>query len=164
MIRFSLNTFGVEKLDFALAGLTAQIGDWREVWPKVSDKLAEIEHQLFESAGAAGEHGRWPDLKPSYARAKERKWGQAAPLQASGRLRTTLAGQSSEGINRHEPLLLRWGTEVPYAVFHQAGTRKMPARRLLDFTEEDRQEFGKTLQREAMNLSQRLGFALSEGI
>jgi len=161
MLRFSFNVVNADKLEIAFRGLTDQIQDWREVWPRVSGKLTEIEEQLFNSAGATGEHGRWADLKPSYARAKERKWGQAPPLQASGHLRNALGGQSSEGIDMRQPLLLRWGTEVPYAVFHQTGTRKMPARPIFDLTVEDREVMRATIEREAARFSGRLGFAVA---
>jgi len=55
-------------------------------------------------------------------------------------------------------LHMRWGTSVPYAMWQQTGTRKMPARRLMDFTEEDRVVIQKQIQREAINFSRRLGF------
>ncbi len=161
MLRFSLNLKNAERLDSALAGVMGQIKDWRGAWPTVSDKLTEIEAQLFDFAGATGGHVKWADLKPTYARAKQRKWGQAPILQASGRLRDSLAGQSSERIDTHEPLLLRWGTEVPYAVFHQTGTRKMVARQILDFTSENRMAMQSTLDVESQKFARRLGFDLT---
>lgn len=161
MIRFTLNVNNAEKLDSALTGLRDQIKDWRGAWPKVSEKLTEIEVQLFDFVGATGGHGKWADLKPAYARAKQTKRGLAPILQASGRLQDSLTGKSSDRIDAHEPLVLRWGTEVPYAVFHQAGTRKMVARQIFDFTRENRMAMQSTLHVESQRFVRRLGFDLT---
>ncbi len=161
MLNFSLNVVNADKLLFAITAWRDAIQDWRGAWPKVSDKLTGIEVQLFDSMGATGGHAKWADLKPAYARAKQRKWSQAPILQASGRLRDSLAGQSSERIDTHEALLLRWGTKVPYAVFHQTGTRKMVARQVFDFTTENRMAMQSTLHVESQKVARRLGFDLT---
>ena len=58
---------------------------------------------------------------------------------------------------------MKFGTSVPYAIFHQTGTRKMPARPIFDPRQQDRVEFQNALREEALEFVQALGFAIALG-
>ncbi len=173
MLRFTLEVVNAKKLDLAFTGLMAQIRDWRSVWPHVIDRLVKIEEKQFATTGALGEHGEWKPLAvegapgPSgpYKTTYKKKSGKPI-LQDSERLRDSLTGKTSDTVDELEPLKMRFGSRVPYAIYHQKGTYqdgkpKMFARRIFDFTEVDRLVTQKTIQRLALDFSRRLGFAVA---
>jgi len=158
MLRFTISVKNAKSIDLAFGGLVAKIRDWRGLWPAVINQLSKAEERAFSTQGALTEHGEWQKLSPDYEKAKRKKYGDQMIETASSRLRDSLTGMTGETIEVLEPLHMRWGTSVPYAMWQQTGTRKMPARRLMDFTEEDRVVIQKQIQREAINFSRRLGF------
>lgn len=162
MLRFTLNVVNAKKLDLAFSGLIANIRDWRTLWPQVINQIVKIEEKQFSTMGALGEHGEWAPLTPDYAAAKARQYGGKPILQASERLRDSLVGHTGDTIEELGPLKMRFGSSVEYALYHQTGTRRgLPARRIFDFTGEDRGIVQKQIQREAINFSRRLGFAIA---
>ncbi len=74
--------------------------------------------------------GKYEDLSPKYKIQKVRKWGFVYPiLKASGRLLGSITTPGAESINlviNKRTLLL--GSTVPYGIYHQLGTKNMPAR------------------------------------
>ncbi len=162
MLRFTLNVVNAKKVDLAFTGLAAQIKDWHALWPKVINQIVKIEEKQFATMGALGGHGDWAPLAPDYAATKAKQYGEKRILQASERLRDSLVGHTGDTIEELEPLKMRFGSSVEYALYHQTGTwRGLPARRIFDFTEEDRAIIQKQIQREALNFSHRLGFAIA---
>ena len=78
------------------------------------------EAQVWETEGAPfGTH--WPA-------AAESTRSDGALLVATGRLRASLV--EPDAGNLESATELRLGTDVPYAHFHQYGTRNMPARQI----------------------------------
>jgi phage gpG-like protein len=189
MLRFTFNVVNADELDVAIGGLAAQVKDWTNVWPKVAMQITKIEDQKFATEGALGAHGEWAALEPGYEKRKKKKWGGKPIEQASERLRRSLVEGSAETIEDFQPLRMRFGTSVPYALYQQTGFRTrlgtgktrgsglgirgsrgsrfpkpeprafVPARRLVDFTEEDKSMIRSTIQREALETARRLGFA-----
>jgi hypothetical protein len=185
MLRFTFNVVNADKLDLAFGGLASQIRDWTNVWPKVAMQISKIEDRKFATEGALGAHGEWARLDPDYEKAKKKKWGEKPIEQASEKLRNAVLGLGPGHIERFEPLRMEFGVDssvVPYALYQQTGFRTrlgtgkrvgtrhgvplresgrafVPARRLFDFTEEDKYVIRTTIQREALQTARRLGFA-----
>ena len=95
--------------------------------------------QTFEKEGARRGHAKWAPLDPKYAAwlVKHQKTligGRAKILWRWGHL-----GGSRRILNRSN----RWldfGTDVPYAPYHQEGTSRLPKREFLFFTDADMRE------------------------
>lgn len=80
--------------------------------------------------------GQYPDLSPSYKPQKLRATGFIYPiLKKNGFLETAASIQNGPGnITKIEAKSLEMGVDeksVPYAIFHQLGTKKMPMRKFL---------------------------------
>ena len=80
--------------------------------------------------------GQYPDLSPNYKPRKLNKTGFIYPiLKRNGFLEAAASIQGGPGnITRIQPLTLEMGVDeksVPYAIFHQMGTKKMPMRKFL---------------------------------
>ena len=107
--------------------------------------IAETELQ-FETEGKHASGG-WKPLKRATVAAKRRKGLRLQILQATGTLRATLTERGTPGmIFETTPTGLRFGSHVPYAEFHQTGTRTMPRRRPIELTEATRRTVVKMLQ------------------
>jgi phage gpG-like protein len=106
--------------------------DYEEILKGSQQDLAEYETGIF-----AGEFDSnlnpWAPLAPSTIKRK----GHDRILLETGALRESLVhvggpGNVAETASRG----MIFGTEVPYAIFHQTGTRRMPARPPVGISEE----------------------------
>jgi phage gpG-like protein len=127
MISFTY-TDNSEAVDRALADFQAALADEGPALQTIADDFREMIAQQFASEGRAG-GTPWPPLAAATLR---RKRAGAAILFRTGALLESLRGPS--GANHVEeigPDTLTLGSRLPYAIFHQLGTRRMPARPII---------------------------------
>ena len=101
------------------------------LWERFKVVMEDVERSRFDSEG----HGDWPPLAESTRRYRD---GQPLLVQ-TGALRESLVnpGQAADT----GPLRMSWGTDVPYAHYHQDGgtiAGRPPQRKILDIRVEDR--------------------------
>ena len=103
--------------------------DLTPAWARVAAFFfAQSQMSFVGSRSPAG--APWAPLKnPSAARGGAR----ARPLRDTERLMRSF-GAGAEHVERVTATSLVWGTAVPYAGFHQFGTRRIPARPFLGLT------------------------------
>jgi phage gpG-like protein len=164
MLRFTFEVENAKKIDLAFGGLVAKIQDWRSLWPHVIERVVKSEERLYSSEGVTGGHGQWAPLTEAYEKAKRRKYGEKPIEQASERLRQSIVEAGEGHVEDLQPLSMTFGTDVPYAIYQQTGTRKMPARRLFDFTQEDQRVIQQEIQRQAVQYARTLGFRIASQI
>lgn len=90
-----------------------------------------LQSRKFIFFGAAGGRSQYAPLSPAYARAKRKKYGDRPILFASGRLAKSMTQRGGDNIVKVGKKTLEIGTRIPYGVFLQEGTRKMPPREFL---------------------------------
>lgn len=78
--------------------------------------------------GAYEGNPRFAPLAPRYARYKAKRYPNTPILTRSGRMRQSLTSITSDSIADITPTTLTYGAKLPYAIYHQTGTRKMPKR------------------------------------
>lgn len=105
-----------------------------------------FERRQFASEGAAGASGRWRPLSERYRRWKERRYPGTEILERTGRLMRSLVGRTGDTIETSSVRLLRLGTSVPYARFHQLGEGS-PRRAPIDVTNRDAAEVASIVRR-----------------
>jgi phage gpG-like protein len=164
MLRFTFQVENAKSIDLAFGGLVAKIQDWRALWPHVIERIVKVEERIYATEGQTGGHGQWAPLTAAYAKQKQRKYGDKPIEQASERLRQSLVEAGEGHVEDLQPLSMAYGTNVPYAIWQQTGTSKMPARRLIDFTREDQAVIQREIQRQAVNFTRRLGFAVASSV
>jgi phage gpG-like protein len=139
--------------------MKATLKDMRKIWPKVADELDRIVELIFHSEGGATVSGQWAELSSKYA---QRKHPDRGILRRTDRLFTSLTRKHSgdatfivrrDGFTR--------GTKVPYAKYHQSGTRKMPARPIYDFRENHARRMRSVLREQLQAYAVSLGFEVS---
>lgn len=111
--------------------------DFTPMWLLIANRVRRIEADLFASQGATGAHGEWAPNEKRYRARKEKQWAITEVERASGGLFYSLTGETMDSIFEASPSDMTFGTRRPGAFFQQTGTKRMPARRLFDFTQKD---------------------------
>jgi len=126
---------GGDPVPSMLVNLNQRLQDWREFWATIFiPQYAERIQQHFETEGELDGYGSygWADLDPAYAEWKTRHFPGTKILERTRRLRDSLAPGSTgpDTVIEAGPTMLQYGTRVPYAKFHEEGTRRMRRRRI----------------------------------
>lgn len=161
MIGISVTVDGIETIQRGFNRLE-KIDDWRPIWPEVTKEFHAIEQEQFDTEGAAG-GGKWEPLSPVYAEYKEIQYPGKPILQASGALMESLVTEGAPGgIHRETSDELVLGTSINYGLFHQRGTRKMPKRSPMNFSEQQKRRIQKAVQKGLIQFVRDAGFGEGE--
>lgn len=145
-MRLELDAFGDKQVAREILRFGDRATDARPAWNSIIGQLERLEAAQFDSEGARASGG-WAPLAPATVAEKARRGLDRRILHATGALRASLTRHSDDAIRESHPNEMRFGTTVPYAVFHQRG-RGVPQRRSVELTETDRHAiFVQTVQR-----------------
>jgi len=149
MFNITWSIAGQEQLNRTLGQMVEKSTSFRELWlsQEFKDILYGAEKQQFATEGSHGSGG-WAPLSPEYAAQKAKTHPGKPILQREGHLWRSLTDPNADGaVYAASNKTLTWGTQVPYAIFHQTGTANMPDRPPIEFTEAERREIVKALQK-----------------
>jgi phage gpG-like protein len=150
-VRLSLNIFGEEQLERELLRFSAYAGAPQPAFRQIAESMRLQITEQFETEGGRGSGGWEPD-KPETLAAKAAKGLDPHVLRATGDLMASLTDQSgADHIEEISDSFMVFGSKVKYGRFHQTGTKNLPVRKPVDFTELDRKGFVRTLQRYVVN-------------
>jgi phage gpG-like protein len=130
---------GDQQLKRTIIRFAEEVSDCTEPLKEVTQDFWQMEQRQFDSGGNAS--GGWASLKPNYAKWKARHFPNAKILELTGLLKGSLTNQNPWTVNELEKLKVTLGTKINYAGYHQTGTRNMPQRRPIDFTEQDKKRW-----------------------
>lgn len=101
----------------------------------MADDFFQSMSNVFAAEGAFEERGKWAALSPAYAKWKARHFPGRKILELNGRLKNSLIMKGGpDNVLEITPDTLTVGTRVPYAIYHQTGTPKMPQRKIIELT------------------------------
>lgn len=145
-VTLALSIPGTRTYGLTLKRWADALVDMTPAWEEVTELVRQFEMARFATQGGSG-RARWAPLSPRYARWKHRHHPGKPILVLSGALRRDLTTRPY-GVERmeHDRLTLVL-TDLPYATYHQTGTRTMPQRKVLDLTRPQWDTIGKVLQR-----------------
>lgn len=163
----NISVFGEAIIRRRMVRFQQRAVDHRMAFTEVVAILRESVRQNFATRGVSG-GSRWRDLKPETKAAKARKGLDFRILVATGRLYGSLVGaEGATGRARHfaigqfvggagdhieeiGPDSMRWGSSVPYGVFHQSSAprRVIPYRPPVNLTEREKRAIVRALQRD----------------
>lgn len=124
----------------------------------VEDWFYRTEREQFSSQGAAGASGTWPRRAPATERANALSGRGTFPtLVRSGQMRDALTRPGGLGM-----LIERTGDQIIFhlphpAGLHQRGTRRMPARKVVDPSTAQVERLGESVARDAREMARGLG-------
>lgn len=163
MIRFTADVSGDVQLDRAFNRVSGFISDFRSVWPAAAQAFYEIETEQFASQGAKGASGKWAPLSPAYAKFKAVEFPGQPILRATSSLFDSLTRPDAlDSIYRSEPMQLTMGSKAPYALMHQTGAGRLPARPPISLSENDKRKIQKAIQSELVRFTREAGFQVQE--
>ena len=139
------------------------ISDFRGIWPSVAAEFYAIEEGQFESEGEKGASGKWAPLGKAYAKFKVVAFPDEPILKATHSLYESMTDpEALDAVYRLEEHELVIGTKVPYALAHQRGRGRMPARPIISLTEADKRRLQKAIQSQLVQFTRRAGFEVQE--
>lgn len=144
-MRIDVEVFGDSQVDRELLKYQDRADDMTPALQFLADDFYEMEQRQFASQGGFASAG-WAPLSPTYAAQKAAAFPGKGILEATGDLLESLTRPGVRAIRDISPDELHVATRVPYARFHQTGTRKMPRRRVVEFRAQDRVRWVKVLQ------------------
>ena len=127
MIQFTyaLNSAPVEN---ALATFEESLAEQSPALRRIADDFRAMIAQQFATEGRA-EGTPWAELAPSTLR---RRRASTSILYETGALLRSLTEPGAAGhVEELEGYSLTLGSQLPYAGYHQSGTRRMPARPII---------------------------------
>ena len=127
IITIAIDEKDAEKM---LKKIVKRSSDMRPVWRYAGRKLESSFSQNFLSGGALVP-GKWAPLDASYAAWKAMNFPGQKKMFLSGKLFRSVSELSDKSVNKVNRLSAEFGTNVEYAKFHQYGTTKMPARKII---------------------------------
>jgi phage gpG-like protein len=147
-LAISVEVTGEKKTERHLLGIGARVMDARPVLGAIAEQMRAAEQARFEAEG----YGAWPPLKPSTVAYKAAQGLNPMILQATEALRRSLTEKGLDNIEfiGHDELI--FGTADPKAIYHQYGTRFMPARPPVHFDEPQIRGFTREIQAYVMGL------------
>lgn len=135
--RLRIEIMGVVAFDRKLIGVLGRMENLEPAWLAIAASFREHMAAVFASEGGATAGGTWTELSPKYAVWKAKRYGGSPILTRTGALAsslTTASGMDSIQVTTPESMTL--GTRVAYARYHQGGTRRMPARKIIDLPDD----------------------------
>lgn len=131
-IDISFQVVGGPEVKRSLATFGAQVTDLSDAWEQVGeDLLGDFADNFATEGGGFGGWSSWAPLAASTVADRERHGygGEHPILVRTGELMASTTVRGAPGnVFEVGPNSLTVGTNDPKAVFHQFGTRKMPAR------------------------------------
>lgn len=126
-----------------LTRITSNIKDFSPIFRIISNKFHQYERSLFQSEGGIS-GSKWVPLSRSYASWKVRQniYPGNSILNLSGDLKVSLTNSNAFGsINIIKSSELVMGTRIPYAIAHQEGRGRLPVRKPIDISTNERRKW-----------------------
>ena len=163
MLRVTLQVDGEAQFDRAFSRFGHHTEDLRFLWADVASDFREIEQEQFATQGGHGH--AWQPLSKKYGQWKAKHHPGKQILELDGTLWKSLTVKGAKGhVERPDKDSLSLGTSLHYAKYHQRGTKKMPARKVIDLTEADKKKISRTIHRRLVGVARATGFEVREGI
>lgn len=144
-----LEVFGVPIVRRQLLRFAERASDASGAWIGVMGILSRATRENFATRGAYG-GSVWRELKPATRARKARLGLDPRILRATGRLYESLVSEThAEHIRAIGPHEMRWGSTVPYGVYHQSTAPRsvIPYRPPVKLPEVDKRAIVRDLQR-----------------
>ena|SRR3989304_4638249 len=119
------------------------IQNFTEVWVQIQDDFFQIESEQFSSQGARSGMP-WAPLSLNYNAWKQRYYPGQPILQLTGELANEMTGGLISEITEKS---LRMYPTLPRAAYHQRGNPRLPARPVVQLTEDDKMRWMKLIHR-----------------
>lgn len=133
-IRFEVD--GEVQFNRQLRSLQDDVKDFRPAFELIYAEFLETESKQFGAEGGFEGNERWKRLSEDYEKWKSRHFPGKPILELRGHLKRSLTQKGADGaVYRATEKELEMGTSIGYAIWHQRGTARMPARKPIELSE-----------------------------
>lgn len=154
--RLTWTIYGDTLIREEFSRFTKGVQDFRPVFEQLQDDLELRIVQSTSLSRGARLGSTWPALSPRYAAWKAVHYPGRPMMVLTRRLERSLLGRTGDSIRVIGKRVFRFGTRVPYGIFHHMGTTRMPRRQFLGLTHDDKIAWGKIVHRYCVGLMGRL--------
>ena len=121
----------------------------------IANEFYQSMTEVFATEGAFEGRNRWQELSPAYAKGKTKHYPGKKILDRTGRLKKSLTIKgSSDSVLEITPNSLKIGTKVPYSIYHQKGTSRVPMRKIIELTDLQRKRWIQIIHKHMYDISQ----------
>lgn len=109
----------------------------RDVETTLTRRFQRYSREMFESEGGFGAGGQWVPLSPAYAERKALQYPGKTILRRTDRMFRSFVTRRENiafGARAGQGFVFKYGSTVPYSIFHALGTPFMVARKVLNPT------------------------------
>lgn len=153
-MRISFEVDGVQQTIRAFQQVERGIVDLRELgtWDWVQSEYYKVVKEIMDSEGSAGQSGRWKALTPKYAAVKRATYGDKPILQATGEMYTSLTTSGGGAVVEKSAQEMTLGSSNPKAGWHNRGAGRLPRRKIIDFTDEQKKRIVAPIEKKMRQL------------
>lgn len=157
LLKVTWTVEGVDILNRSFARMGENLSDLRPIWDSVQDEFWKVENENFKSENARGSSGTWKPLSRPYAKRKAQRYGVKTILRASDALYKSLTEKTGDTVLLKDKQEFGIGTSLEYARYHQRGGKKLPKRPVIDFSEAQKTQLAKGMQRDILKVMRNTG-------
>lgn len=162
MNRLTFQIEGGSQTAAALDKIDLSFRDFRPLFRDAGRVFYEIEKEAFATEGASTQGGKWRPLSPVYGKFKAIKRPGKTLLRFDDDLYKSLTQPNAPGSTfKIEDNEADFGTTSKTAIWHQFGTRRMPARPVIDMTPAQEKKMAKVIRDGLLAFINRAGFIVS---
>ena len=131
MLEFEVR--GIQSYIKRLQGVSDQLDSSEEFYRGPAVRIMKRAFSdIFRGEGSTRLTPRWKPLAPSTRARRARRGGRGKILWDTGRLRASYVTNPTVQVSKEG---LRMGSNLPYARFHEQGTRYIPARPVVQYAQ-----------------------------
>lgn len=139
----------------AFETLATQVSDLSKPYEEITNEFYESMSNVFSAEGAFENRSKWADLSPAYQAWKQKRYPGRKILELTGTLLASIAVRGAFGnVTKVSPTEMVVGTSIPYAIYHQTGTPRMPARKIIELTEDQKKRWVQIIHKFLYGLTQ----------
>ena len=152
---------GLQETLSALDRFADEMVDFRRVEQPLKERFHEMERGQFDTQGERGGTD-WLPLNSAYELQKAKDYPGQPIERRTGALERALTGDTPDSISRVDKEEFEFGTSLPYAQAQHGGTATIPARPLIEPTDEDERAIGQIILADAVAHARSLGLDVEE--
>ncbi len=147
MLGLTFEVAGVPQVARVLGVMMRSVRNLQPAWGEIADDFVKREKRLFQQQGSVQGWDRWAALHPDYEKWKQTHGFSTRILVRTGAVERSLTTRHDRhAVFNAGPLRMEIGTSIPYAGYHQTGTRKMPKREPIRITDTQRRHWVHLIQ------------------
>lgn len=138
LVSIDINIGGEAQYARAFTALASEVTNLKTPLGEAAELLKHSTGKNFLSEGVYGTGGRWKPLNPEYEAWKQQHYPGRPIMVRTGELRNALLVRGVRELTGRRLVYGVSGSAEKYAHYHQTGEGKMPQRKIVALTQQDR--------------------------